>query len=641
MYESFITNDAIKAGKVEKKVALFGAGKFGSRFIERHKGNVEVFCFIDNGAADGSKSMHEGMPVYSFNDFERVHKKKLPIIITALSYWKEIYDQLYDNGYIPGKDYFVWFGEYNITNITDFIEHNNVVWSGNVGCHKDNKIIVMMTGVMCAHQIFFSYYANILAKRYDAEIVAGLTKVASAVPFEKAVYKSFGVHEYLDKPLSYSQRKRADEIFVREYPKLITSDDWLAFTLDGINYGYEIYRNYLRNISAIYDRARYGKELARILKRAIEIHIRYGDYFNTHSVKAIILTDALYDEGILRLLAWKRGIAVYAADDGRIFRWYPNIPHVERYGHNYKKMFAAMPEDLQKKGIAWAKEHLDKRLQGDISDIPYMKGKGTFNKIKSTNVLKKSNKIKVVICPHALTDDPYQGGKFLFNDHWSWLCYLGDMSERTDYDWYLKEHPAADKYSYDIWDQFLKRYPKIIKLPLDTSPVQLKNEGMDFALTICGTIGHEYPALGIQVINAGPNPHDDFDFDWNPKTVEEYERLLLHLPKLKKKIEMNEIYQFYCMYFLYDLTDRRRPNDIFFDNNLYGADSPWPTETSQNKYGLMEGSKNTYYDKAYRWFIDEFSEEKHKKLIQAIEKTVYEIDNEGVKIRIDKKNSIL
>ncbi|MCI5567885.1 MAG: hypothetical protein MR375_08565, partial [Veillonellaceae bacterium] len=436
------------------------------------------------------------------------------------------------------------------------------------------------------------------------------------------------VHEYLDKPLSYSQRKRVDEIFTREYPKLKSSDDWLAFTLDGINYGYEIYRNYLRNISAIYDRARYGKELARILKRAIEIHIRYGDYFNTHSVKAIILTDALYDEGILRLLTWKRGIAVYAADDGRIFRWYPNIPHVERYGHNYKKMFAALPENLQKKGIAWAKEHLDKRLQGDISDIPYMKGKGAFNKIKSTNVLKKSHKIKVVICPHALTDDPYQGGKFLFNDHWSWLCYLGDMSERTDYDWYLKEHPAADKYSYDIWDKFLKKYPKIIKLPLDTSPVQLKNEGMDFALTICGTIGHEYPALGIQVINAGPNPHDDFDFDWNPKTVEEYERLLLHLPQLKKKIDLNEIYQFYCMYFLYDLTDRRRPHDIFFDNNLYGADSQWSTETYQNKYGLMAGSKVSYYDKAYRWFMDEFSVEKHQNIIETIEKTINEIDNE-------------
>lgn len=494
---------------------------------------------------------------------------------------------------------------------------------------SDNKIIVMMMGVMCANQIFFSYYANVLARRYDAEIVAGLAKAASAAPFEKAVYKSFGVHEYLDKPLSYSQRKRVDEIFTREYPKLKSSDDWLAFTLDGINYGYEIYRNYLRNISAIYDRARYGKELARILKRAIEIHIRYGDYFNTHSVKAIILTDALYDEGILRLLAWKRGIAVYAADDGRIFRWYPNIPHVERYGHNYKKMFAALPENLQKKGIAWAKEHLDKRLQGDISDIPYIKGKGAFNKIKSTNVLKKSHKIKVVICPHALTDDPYQGGKFLFNDHWSWLCYLGDMSERTDYDWYLKEHPAADKYSYDIWDKFLKKYPKIIKLPLDTSPVQLKNEGMDFALTICGTIGHEYPALGIQVINAGPNPHDDFDFDWNPKTVEEYERLLLHLPQLKKKIDLNEIYQFYCMYFLYDLTDRRRPHDIFFDNNLYGADSQWPTEIYQNKYGLMAGSKVSYYDKAYRWFMDEFSVEKHQNIIDTIEKTINEIDNEG------------
>ena len=58
MYESLITNDAIRAGKIGKKVALFGAGEYGRIFIDRHKGNIAVSCFIDNGAADGSKCMY-------------------------------------------------------------------------------------------------------------------------------------------------------------------------------------------------------------------------------------------------------------------------------------------------------------------------------------------------------------------------------------------------------------------------------------------------------------------------------------------------------------------------------------------------------------------------------------------------------
>ena len=42
----------------------------------------------------------------------------------------------------------------------------------------------------------------------------------------------------------------------------------------------------------------------------------------------------------------------------------------------------------------------------------------------------------------------------------------------------------------------------------------------------------------------------------------------------------------------------------------------------------MAGSKVSYYDKAYRWFMDEFSVEKHQNIIETIEKTINEIDNE-------------
>lgn len=67
MYESLITNDAIRAGKIGKKVVLFGAGEYGRIFIDRHKGNIAVSCFIDNGAADGSKCMYEWVCVKMFS----------------------------------------------------------------------------------------------------------------------------------------------------------------------------------------------------------------------------------------------------------------------------------------------------------------------------------------------------------------------------------------------------------------------------------------------------------------------------------------------------------------------------------------------------------------------------------------------
>ena len=51
----------------------------------------------------------------------------------------------------------------------------------------------------------------------------------------------------------------------------------------------------------------------------------------------------------------------------------------------------------------------------------------------------------------------------------------------------------------------------------------------------------------MNVINAGNNPHMGYDFNWNPKTVDEYENLLLNLGELKKEINFEDIYEFYYM----------------------------------------------------------------------------------------------
>lgn len=159
-----------------------------------------------------------------------------------------------------------------------------------------------------------------------------------------------------------------------------------------------------------------------------------------------------------------------------------------------------------------------------------------------------------------------------------------------------------------ILENYVKRYPNIKMLPLHISPLQLKKEGAAYALTVCGTIGHEYPAIGIQVINAGINPHSAYDFTWNPKTKKEYDDLIMNLDKLIPKDNMEELYQFYSMHYLFYDHEYIPYRKLFFENQflpmfkeeleVYGKElgtwkyeeymKEWTTQKHEQLYGSME-----------------------------------------------------
>ena len=67
-------------------------------------------------------------------------------------------------------------------------------------------------------------------------------------------------------------------------------------------------------------------------------------------------------------------------------------------------------------------------------------------------------------------------------------------------------HPDPLPGTEVIIREILEEFPRITFIPPETSHHQLVKEGIDFVLTAYGTVGHEYPALGVQVINAGYNP---------------------------------------------------------------------------------------------------------------------------------------
>lgn len=619
LYSCYVNNVDIIKHRLPRKVVLYGKKSEIIDFLRLYAGYFHIVYCISDEVPLNEKDNINGVEVV--NSSYALKKGVDEIIIVIHQNVQEIVDKYFSRFHLEAiKDYVIWVWDLqnvHLSYITEFIEWNKRVWKRNDNCNE-NKVLVTMFGGHCGIAVFNSYYANVVARRENADIVGCLIKAEKNVFLEKEVYKSFNTTEFLCMRLSEKQKKIVGDLFNYIYPQIHSKYDLINLCIDDINYGFEIYRYFVRVISASFDARKYENELKSLLYGALRVIVYYSDYFKKNNVKAIFLTDGLYFEGLVRMLAWKYKAKVYAIDEGRLLDWSDSECFgTEAHKENYKKIFERLTESQKIKAIEWGRVHLEKRLEGDVSDIKYMRGKNAFVDVSSKRFLSNDKKIKVVICPHCISDDPYPFGKFLFNDHEEWLCYLGELSNMTDYDWYIKYHPSAGLESTALWDDILKKYPRIKKLPMNISPIQLKKEGVNFALTLWGTIGHEYPALGIQVINGARNYHEDFDFDWNPKTVEEYQELLLNLKNLDKKIDKEEIYQFYYVHYKY--IAEKMNKDIFYPKRqVYTSDYPTPLALTID--GTLYGFHEQYGEWLYRWFMDECTQDYHEKLVDIIEK---------------------
>ena len=88
-------------------------------------------------------------------------------------------------------------------------------------------------------------------------------------------------------------------------------------------------------------------------------------------------------------------------------------------------------------------------------------------------------------------------------------------------------------------------------------------------LTVYGSIGHEYPLYNIPVINAGYGPHFHYSFNYNPKTLSQYSKLINNLEKLKvNKKHLIDIYKFYYSHYLidYEIFNKLPKTDLALDS---------------------------------------------------------------------------
>lgn len=617
--DNFVDESWCKEHLIDKKVYIFGAGVDGEKAYKKLDGVIWVEAFVDNKRFGG---LYCNKEIISVDRYKKIKSEDTIILLAAYRYAPEMVKQLLDEHFIAGKDFVVWDDMHILQpdDICDrYVDFMRKLWKDKK-IDSDNQILLAYDNRHDSDTVIYSYCANYLAEKYHASIMGFCRYGAKPCNASKVlldIYKSFNMQDVIDPSLSEELCKEADGIFDEIWDSLYTWEDWKNITIYNINFGTTFITDYLREKIPSFDLR--TDEVAKFVRESVDTVVFWYHYITEHNVKAVVLADAVCWEGYIRDIAVTLNIPSYAIQY-TMQKTYLNFHDKTDAFLNYGKMWDQLSDKEKAYGIKWAKEHIESRIKGNVADLDaYTAMNFSFaEKNNSKKILVDNGCVNIVILPHIFEENSYQNGEQLFdNSYMSWLCHLGELTEKTpQYNWYLKMHPAARRRDPIIINRLLEKYPRIKLLPANISPIQLKDEGVRYALTVYGTIGHEYPAIGIEVINAGLNPHSAFDFTWNPKTKEEYDDLILNLENLKPKNNLDDLYKFYCMHYLYYDREYIDWKKIFFDNPFL-AMSKEQLEAYGKEYGTWK------YDE----YMKEWTEEKHKRILSQIPEIFEKMDN--------------
>lgn len=559
----------------KQEVYIFGTGIDAEQLIKQLAEFIEIIAYVDNHRS-GNGRIFYGKEILDVSQCLERRNKNQPIIIASYRFAKEICEQLQQLGCVAGVDYFVWDDMYLFhfdENTKKYIEFMNTIWMKQKQTNSSKKILLPFDNRHDLMSVIYAYCGNYFAEKYHASIYGYLRfgmKREDASNVIEEIYKSFQMEDLIDSSLSEEERREANQICASLWKELKSWEDWDRITIYGIHFGTTMIRHLLRVHIPSFDLR--DEKMYSFLQKSVDTVVFWYHYIMENDIQVVLLADGVSWDGYIRDIAITKGIPTYALcyTMKKMTLDYCIRPE---YAY-FDKMWDQLTKEEQKYGIEWAKEQIAKRISGGTDEVFLIeKNKFTFaKKKKEYRILEQNNKTKVIICPHIFEEDSYMCGRQIFdNNYFAWLCHLGELSEKTpNYDWYLKMHPSAVRRDFIIIDKLLEKYPRIKRISADVSPIQMREEGAKYALTVQGTIGHEYPAIGLQVINAGINPHSCFDFTWNPKTKEEYDNLILHLDELEPKTNLEGLYKFYCLNYLYYNWDYVPYRELFFKEPCLG-----------------------------------------------------------------------
>ena len=501
---------------------------------------------------------------------------------------------------------------------------------------NDSEILIEFNKFHTSH-IPFSYLSNCLSKIFNSKITAFYNYTLITSPLNPGImekikwhvanvftlktfkiYRSFGVKKIF-RPIVLEDNDSEKKIS-NFYTKINTKQKLLNFKIDNIKIGDLIYDTYLKRYQkpTIDFKDNKFKELFRDF---INLFYYWKQYFKKNKIKAVIGVHTVYSFGLILRVAIEKNIPTFVASNKFIYRLDKKMKYMHGQFKNYSEEFKKIDKKIKIKGIDIAKKRLALRFSGiGGAKVDLITSQNSsFKNNNHKRLIFKNKKIKILIAPHDFFDAAHIWGNMLFPDFYEWLNFLGQISNKTDYDWYIKNrpnHPGKFKkyqpYTNNILKKIVVKYPKLKLLPNNYSHKQIISEGIDFALTCYGSIGMEYAYFKIPVINASyNNPHNSYKFNINPRSVKHYKNILLNIKNykiFKNKINREEVIQYYFMRHLY-------------------LDKNWLIEDLSKMLKYVGGYDNQWSSNFYEYWLNYINKPKHEKIKKTLSKFIKSSDN--------------
>ena len=473
-------------------------------------------------------------------------------------------------------------------------------------------IFLLEVNGMCSAHISYAYLSQNMSDMHKARVVGynpylpknmkmyflNFVKYFTGIfPFN--VYRSFGVAKFIQIKNDSHQGKRVEHLFNSLFSTLDCKRKLEDLRINGVWVGDLIYDSFLMEHKQPTIDLK-SQEFKKFFLNALKIYIFWEEFFTDHQVCGINVSHCVYLKAIPLRIAISREIPAFQFGISAAYR----LCNSNIYAYNdffyYPETFAQLPSNIKTAGVELAESRIQQRFSGDVGvDMPYST-KSAYGSEKDKRLLKQSGKVKILLATHCFFDSPHSYGKNLFPDFYDWMTFLGELSEETDYEWYLKTHPDFFPETGKVVQEFVDKYKRFSLLPADASHHQIIREGISVALTTYGTIGFEYAALGIPVINASlNNPHIAYEFNLHPETIDEYRDVILRLESLSFSIDTQKVYEYYFMRNIYNT------EDLFFTNY-------------DEMIERLGGYAAQFTPKIYDYWLADWTEIKHKTLTQDI-----------------------
>ncbi len=308
--------------------------------------------------------------------------------------------------------------------------------------------------------------------------------------------------------------------------------------------------------------------LKRIMVSALHIFNRAESLLSEKKYDYLITSYSSYiQHGIMARVALARGVKVisFGDYDQLSMKLVSEFPFHSKNFTDYHGSFQRLSDSEKQVGKSAAETMLLKRFSGEKDQaITYMNSSAYHSPVdEKSKVFAQNGKKRVVVFLHCFFDSPHGYRSMLYPDFYHWIRATLKIATQSPADFYVKAHPNGVAGNDEIIEQLKKEFPEIKFLPRHTSNKQLLDEGFDLAVTVYGTLGHEFPYQGIRVLNAGDNPHVTFDFCVHPKSREEYEQFLMNIdaiPAVPADAKA-KIHEFYYLHFLYPFPGKLKANE--------------------------------------------------------------------------------